>query len=188
MHQFGFTRKVTRIGCGAFVINIMSIKNRDLRTGKILPTHGMKGTRFYKILNSMKDRCNCKSHKYYYRYGGRGIKVCKRWNNFENFMEDMYPSYVKHAKKHGEHDTEIDRINNNRGYYKNNCRWSTHKKNCRNTSINRIISHNGRNMTLIEWSEETGIGRATISRRIDKYNWSIKKALETPVLKRKKYD
>lgn len=73
----------------------------------------------------MKLRCNNKNTENYYRYGGRGIKVCERWNNsFENFYYDMKDSYFDGA--------ELDRIDNNGNYEINNCRWVTHKQNSNN--------------------------------------------------------
>ncbi len=86
-------------------------------------THGMHGTKTYKIWSAMIHRCTNKNSTAYRYYGGRGIKVCKRWRTFKNFLEDM-----------GEQPPglTIDRINNNGGYKPSNCRWVTHKENCNN--------------------------------------------------------
>ena len=71
----------------------------------------------------MKNRCRCKAHHNYKRYGGRGIKVCERWLKFENFLEDMG------EKSQG---TTIDRIDNDGNYGPGNCKWSTPVEQCKN--------------------------------------------------------
>ena len=97
--------------------------------------HGMRGTRFYKVWENMKTRCLYRKHKAFKRYGGRGIMFCDRWAKFDNFMEDMYASYIAHSKKHGEKDTTLNRIDNNKGYEKKNCDWQTYKKQNHNRAI-----------------------------------------------------
>lgn len=79
---------------------------------------------FYMAWTNMKSRCNNPNSTQYSWYGGRGIKVCERWNTFDNFYEDMFPSWAV--------GLELDREDNNKNYYKENCRWVTHKVNCQN--------------------------------------------------------
>jgi hypothetical protein len=85
--------------------------------------HGMSRSPLYKIWSSMKNRCICPTATHYYRYGGRGIKVCDRWQQFENFYKDM-----------GERPEglTLDRIDNDGDYSKENCRWVSHQENCQN--------------------------------------------------------
>lgn len=86
--------------------------------------HGMSKSTAHIRWRSMKDRCNNPNNKHYKDYGGRGIKVCKRWLVFEQFYADMgdCPSGMS-----------IDRINNDGDYEPSNCRWATPKMQMNNT-------------------------------------------------------
>jgi hypothetical protein len=84
----------------------------------------------------MKSRCSNEKHPQFKDYGGRGIKVSEEWLEFNIFKSDMYESYLEHVIEFGVKDTTIDRINNNKGYFKLNCRWATRaeqNKNKRNS-------------------------------------------------------
>jgi len=118
-------------------------------------THGMKGTRFYNIWRGMKKRCSEINSPHYKDYGGRGITVCDRWlESFENFRDDMYPSYLEHVKAYGEKDTTIDRIDVNGNYESCNVRWATRAEQNRvmrtSSQTNNLIKHiKNRNTFLI---------------------------------------
>ena len=138
-------------------------------------THGMTNTRIYNIWKSMKRRCT-KEHDSYKNYGGRGITVCDEWlNSFEKFYEDMgEPTTNTH---------EIDRIDNDGNYCKENCRWVSPKENCRNRRNNRVITYNDETLCVSEWSERLGGSRHLVEKRL-KMGWSEEKAVTTPISKR----
>jgi len=97
-------------------------------------THGMSGTRFYRIWAKIIQRCyneRCENFRF---YGNKGIEMSKDWfDNFENFKEDMYESYIDHVEEFGEIDTTIDRINSEGDYCKENCQWATRYEQTQNT-------------------------------------------------------
>ena len=112
--------------------------------------HGESNTRFYKIWAMMKARTNNKNNKY---YGARDISICKRWDKYLNFKEDMFDLYKKHVEKYGELNTTIDRIDVNGNYEPSNCRWATCKEQANNTRNNLNISINGTVKTFSQWCD-----------------------------------
>jgi hypothetical protein len=139
--------------------------------------HGMSFSREYRSWESMLARCECITNREYPDWGGRGIRVCERWHDFNNFYADMG------ARPKG---TTLDRIDNNGDYEPSNCRWATAKMQSNNRRSNTLITYNGRTQTLQQWADETGICSGTISQRIRKRGWSIEKALTTPSLIKRK--
>jgi len=87
--------------------------------------HGLSESRFGKIFNSMRQRCNNIKDPKFTLYGGRGIKV--EWENLSKFKEDMYECYLIHVSEHGERNTTIDRKDPSGNYSKENCHWATYK-------------------------------------------------------------
>ena len=138
--------------------------------------HGLSNSKEYKTWRGMRKRCYLKSMQWYHRYGGRGIRVCERWQEFKNFLEDMGEApTIKHS---------LERIDNNQNYEPSNCRWATWKEQERNRCNNRKVTFNGETKTLAEWSEITGMGQTAIASRIDNLNWTIEDALTIPLERR----
>lgn len=122
-------------------------------------THQMSKTKEHATWSKIKIRCMNKNNPSYPRYGGRGITVCDRWlESFENFYEDMGDAPTP--------DHTIDRIDNNKGYSPDNCRWATRQEQNMNYSRNIPITINGRTMPLAAWVKETDLKYATVYRRL----------------------
>ncbi|KOR24162.1 hypothetical protein [Clostridium sp. L74] len=132
-------------------------------------SHGMSRTRQYRIWNGIKFRCqnvNCKDYK---RYGGRGIILCKEWQRFENFWNDMKCGYADNLT--------IDRIDNSKGYFKENCRWVDVKAQCNNRSNNKSLKYKGQIYTGAELAEKYGVDRHLLYDRLN-HGWSIEQAIK----------
>ena len=127
-------------------------------------THWMNWTKIYEVYKWITQRCNNSNHISYKNYGWRWIK-CK-WNSFEDFYADMWASY--------EEWLQIDRINNDWNYSKENCRWTTRIENARNKRNNIIYQWK----CLAEWCKIKNLKYDTIRSRINKLWWSIEDALE----------
>lgn len=117
-------------------------------------THGMHGSSEWRTWASMRARCLSPTHKQYAGYGGRGITVCDRWrDSFENFYADMG------ARPSPDH--QLDRINNDQGYFPENCRWATRAENMRNRRV--TVRYGG--LTLRELADKTGENYYTLKTR-----------------------
>jgi len=138
--------------------------------------HGKKHTRVYRIWTAMMTRCSNKNEPSYANYGGRGINVCERWLTFANFFEDM-----------GEprQDQSIDRIDNDLGYFKENCRWATRTEQNRNRRGVRHIEIDGKRRTISEWAEVYGVKPRLIRVRLSD-GWEEVEAVTTPIVTKRK--
>jgi hypothetical protein len=149
------------VSCGCFM------RENNSRLSRLRTKHGMYKSSEYRIWQLMKERCHTPQNPAYPRYGGRGIHVCRRWrNSFENFYADMGPRPK---------ESQLDRIDNNEGYSKSNCRWADHVTQQSNRRDNRIISFQGKTQTMAAWGDQIGISRATMYRRLQR--WPLERAL-----------
>jgi len=105
----------------------------------------------------MRQRCNYSGHDSYPEYGGRGIKVCKRWDDFANFLADMG------EKPEG---MTIERIDTNGDYEPGNCKWATMKDQNRNRRSTIYIDRNGVNLCVKDWADRLGINPDRIYQKI----------------------
>lgn len=122
-----------------------------------MKTHRMTNTRVNRIWRAMLSRCRNKNTINYRHYGGKGIRVCKRWESFENFFADMgHPPTEKHS---------LDRIKSDGNYEPGNCRWATQLDQVRNTKRTIRLTVNGVTKPLAEWCDERGVDYFTARRR-----------------------
>lgn len=132
-----------------------------------------KYPREYMIWTAMLRRCNNENVNEYINYGGRGITVCERWtgiSGFYNFINDMGPrpsgTATKRSKEsRGKAEWSIDRIDNNKGYSPENCRWADARQQCMNRRSNIRAKIGGESKTLMEWAEYCGLPYHTIVAR-----------------------
>ena len=136
--------------------------------------HGMSKTPVYGSWENMIQRCTNPKSNNYQRWGGRGITVCDRWRDFKNFYADMGDP---------PDGCSIDRIDNDKGYCLENCRWATIKEQNRNLRTTRFLTLNGVTKPLTAWADELGINPKLIHTRKNR-GWSDEKTLTTPVKKR----
>jgi hypothetical protein len=130
----------------------MSVAESNKRRAK----HGMYQTKTYRIWASMKTRCSSPNNTSYSRYGGRGIKVCDRWQEFENFYADMGD-----APK----GMTLDRVDVDGDYTPENCRWATAQEQQNNMRSNQHITYQGKTQTLAQWARELGLSYSALGYR-----------------------
>lgn len=134
--------------------------------------HGLASCRTYKIWRGMWTRCTNPNSKSKTRYIDRGISVCDRWRKFENFFSDM---------GHAPEGLQIDRIDNDKGYSPENCRWATRIENVNNRECNVKLTYDGITKTVNEWARELKMSDRTLRSRLNQLGFTVEQALTTPV-------
>jgi len=166
-------RKGFKKSCGCY---------HDEAASERAKTHGESKSRLYKTHQALKNRCLNKNCKAYKNYGLRGITVCDEWlgeNGYLNFREWAYKNGYKS-------ELTIDRIDNNKGYSPENCRWATIKEQENNKRTCHYVTINGITKNLTEWSEIYGIKRDTVKCRL-KNGWNVIDALTLPINPKRRY-
>jgi hypothetical protein len=134
-------------------------------------SHGMTHTRTYEIWCGMKKRCENENSSEYFRYGGKGIRVCEKWQTFEGFLDDMGIA---------PEGMSLDRKKSDRDYCKDNCRWADAKTQTRNRSMTRFDDEDIsliRTMSLygvgpLKISKEFGVSKSAISHIVNGRTWT----------------
>lgn len=183
-HNDKYGRKVYKFECllcGNYIFTKgTSVKNGYTKSCGCISknnakTHGMHGTPLYKKWKGMKARTKSNDQVHKERYKDRGIVVCKRWEKFENFYNDMNESYVE--------GSELDRIDNDGNYEPSNCRWVTHKEN----SNNRSKYKNKTGYTGIHYRENKNQYEANVCINRKPKHIGVYKNLKDAVIARKEF-
>ena len=138
--------------------------------------HGLSYEPLFNVLHCMHYRCENENHQQYKDYGGKGITVCDEWSM------DNADVFISWALKNGwQPGLEIDRIDNNKGYSPDNCRFVSRKENCRNRSTNKYVVINDEKLLLCEAIEKyCVVDKATFELRYYTRKWPLEKALFQP--------
>lgn len=142
--------------------------NKEINSARI--KHGLSGSAYYKAWAGMVQRCTNPKNAKWPRYGARGITVCDRWLDFENFRSDMGDRPA---------GMTIDRKDNDGNYEPENCRWATQQQQGNNRGNNRLVVLDGKQMTLSDAARKAGIRPSTLSARI-RSGWSFDRAVHQP--------
>ena len=132
----------------------------------------MSSTSTYAVWKGIRRRCNMPNATAYESYGGRGIRVCPEWDSFPKFLSDM-----------GERPEgmTLDRIDNNGGYTKENCRWATGIEQQANTRVSLPhVDYDNRSQSISDWCRELGLSYTKVKNRIRHSGWTAERAFTTP--------
>ncbi len=159
--------------CGCFLREKTIARNKALN--KINPPrlkHGQArknlNTKEYRAWSEIKRRCNSPKCKAYEHYGGRGIKLCERWKDFETFLSDIgeAPSRLH----------TIERVDNDKGYSPDNCIWATRKVQARNRRSSQKLTMDGMSLCVTEWAEKYSVSSGSMRYRLSR-GMSLKDAI-----------
>lgn len=139
--------------------------------------HGLSHTKIHEAWSHMIARCGNEKHPFYKDYGGRGIKVCDEWIGTQGFIR-----FNEWAMANGyQENLTLDRIDNDKGYSPDNCRWVSWNVQANNKRGNVYYEYNGEKHTMAEWAKIKGIKKSTLQRRLRDLNWPIEEALNKEV-------
>lgn len=141
-------------------------------------THGKNLTPEHKVWKGLRKRCRNRNEGGYSNYGGRGIAVCERWDQFENFLADMGE---RPSSKH-----TIDRVDNDGPYSPDNCRWATRRAQMNNVRKNVLLEHGGCRFSVAQWARVLSVPAFRIYSRL-RAGWSVDAALFRPVAFRRTF-
>jgi hypothetical protein len=174
-------RVLLKCRCACGEVRQVSLESLNARTSKScgckVITHGLSYTAERGVYNLMVQRCHVKKSRQYSDYGGRGLRVCKRWllpngAGLKNFYADMGPRPAGYT---------LERRNNNKGYSPANCEWATRVKQQSNRRNSRpLFTFKGKTTSASQWAKRYGFAPSTVINRLDR-GWTIKEALTTPV-------
>lgn len=177
--KYGDAMWLCRCDCG----NTIVVRGGDLRAShtrscgcfqnesnsRTHTTHGGSKGRLYRIWRKMHERCYNSNQVQYSKYGGRGIAICPEW-------KDDFSAFQKWSMLHGyADDLTIDRIDNNKGYSPDNCRWATVKEQANNKRNNHMVTMFGRTQNVSMWCDELHVKRGTVYQRFRK-GWTAEEA------------
>lgn len=152
--------------CGCMKLKFMSenlSRHGHVKNGKKSPEYGS--------WQAMHARCKNPKHQNYERYQQLGITVCEEWSTFDKFIADMG---LKPSPEH-----TIDRIENTKGYYKENCRWATRNEQQRNRRDTTFVTYKGKTKSIADWAEELGFTLPLLYSRIVNLKWDTERAFTT---------
>lgn len=184
--SLGETRQQTMLRCICSCGNETNILPYQFKNGAIKSCgncrtkagirdgRSLRNPKLYAVWNQMIERCENENQKWYHRYGGRGIKVCTEWHNYCNFEKWVESVGGKPERM------SLDRIDNDKDYCPENCRWATQKEQTRNQSRTIVIEFNGKSQSLADWADELGIKWVTLHNRYVR-GWSVERMLTEPV-------
>ena len=153
--------------CGCAVGEKCSERNKSNRI------YDSKDYRLLDIWRHMHRRCENPIDISYKYYGNKGIQVCNEWNDFNTFAEWAYRNEYTD-------DLTIDRIDSNKNYCPENCRWTDCTTQNRNSSHCHYLTYNGVTLSMSAWAERTGLPYSMIKSRLNKLHWTVEEALTVP--------
>ena len=179
------SRKLCLCDCG----NIVSVYTNKLVSGhtkscgcyakeKKETIHGLGKTRIHRIWVSMHTRCECPTHRGYKKYKDK--KICDEWHHIPKARRQTgFLAFFNWAMANGYNDTlTLDRIDNEKGYNPENCRWISNKEQQRNKSDNVVIEYMGMKKILTDWAEYLKISKVAVTHCVRRYGLTYQEAFD----------